>query len=732
MMKFKSVLFLALATLPFCQSPAQITLVDNHRPKASILLTDTTHQTRQAAELFNLFIGRMTGTTLPIADRQPRRGGVVAIGRDADKDYEDGFTIRCSGNKLAILSGGDKGAALGVAHLLTRYFGCDYYAKDAWRAPQQRTLSLPAIGSWSETPAFRYRQSQSYGNEDPWYKLWFGFEEPHDMFVKGMWVHTFDRLIPAEKYGEEHPEWYSLINGRRQPGKHSQWCLTNPDVLEAATRQIDSIFRANPQQRMISVSQNDGNNTQCHCEACEAVYREEGAVSGTYIRFMNELARRFPDKEISTLAYLFTMQPPKKVKPLPNVNIMLCDIDCKREVPLTDNKSGQDFMRAIDGWAAISNNLFVWDYGINFDNVVAPFPNFHVLQPNIQIFHRHHANMLFEQVNGTRGTDFAELRAYMIGKLMWNPYLDADSLMRSFLDGYYGAAGQPLYQYRKVMEGALLASNADLWIYDSPNSHKDGMLNPHLMKAYNRLFDQAEQAVADDTTLLRRVRMARLPLQYAELERLRTEPQTDVEGVKAKLELFRNRCSEYSIPTLNERNNRPEDYCRLYLERFLPAATPSKALGATVSYDIPPTGRYRQIADRALTDGLYGGASYVESWVGWEGTDARFTIDLGKVKDIHRISADFLHQLGAWVLLPKSVTYEVSADRNTYQPFGRRVDFAEDRELTIKFVEGSASVPVPVAARYIRVCIEGTIDCPSWHYGVGYPSWFFCDEVRVE
>lgn len=713
-------------------SQAQISLVKDHRAMVSIVLSDTTWQTRAAAELLNRFIERMSHCQLPILTEQPKKGGVVVIGFDQTQDYEDGFRINCIDNRLEIFSGGDKGAIMGVSHLLTRCFNCDYYTKNAWRAPEQSSLSLPRIDNWKETPAFRYRQSQSYGNEDSDYRLWFGFEQPNEMFVNGMWVHTFDRILPASRYGKEHPEWYSLINGRRQPGNHSQWCLTNPEVLEAATRQIDSIFRANPKMKMISVSQNDGNNTQCHCEACEAVYKEEGAVSGAYVRFMNELARRFPDKEISTLAYLFTMQPPKKTRPLPNVNIMLCDIDCKREVPLTDNKSGQDFMHAIEGWSKISNNIFVWDYGINFDNVVAPFPNFHVLQPNIQIFHKHHANMLFEQVNGTRGTDFAELRAYMIGKLMWNPYLDADSLMRSFLDGYYGAAGQPLYQYRKVMEGALLASNTDLWIYDSPNTHKEGMLNPHLMKVYNNLFDQAEQAVADDATLLKRVRMARLPLQYAELERLRTEPQTDVEGIKQKVELFRERCKEYDIPTLNERNNRPADYCDLYLQRFLPSDKPSKAIGSKIIYKIPPTGRYRKIADFALTDGLYGGASYVESWVGWEGTDALFTIDLGEMKPVKRISADFLHQLGAWVLLPKSVAYEVSTDGKVFQPFGQRFDFAEDRELTIKFVPAPVEVDTPQEIRYIRVDIKGIIDCPSWHYGVGYPAWFFCDEVSVE
>ena len=31
-----------------------------------------------------------------------------------------------------------------------------------------------------------------------------------------------------------------------------------------------------------------------------------------------------------------------------NVNIMLCDIDCDREVTLTENASGKEFVKAID------------------------------------------------------------------------------------------------------------------------------------------------------------------------------------------------------------------------------------------------------------------------------------------------------------------------------------------------------------------------------------------------
>ena len=116
----------------------------------------------------------------------------------------------------------------------------------------------------------------------------------------------------------------------------------------------------------MSVSQNDGNYTNCTCDACKAIDDYEGALSGSIITFLNKLAARFPDKEFSTLAYLYTMNPPKHVKPLPNVNIMLCDIDCDREVTLTENASGKEFVKAMEGWSKITNNIFVWDYGINW------------------------------------------------------------------------------------------------------------------------------------------------------------------------------------------------------------------------------------------------------------------------------------------------------------------------------------------------------------------------------
>lgn len=729
-MKTKAIIMAAtLGLLSFSLTNAQTILVKNGKAKCRIVLNGQDAINEEAAQMLNLFTERISGAKLPIVKDAAARKGDIVIGDKTNRAGEDGFSLESDGTTLRIKSGGGCGSIYGVATLLERYMGVSYYAKEIYALTPTKDIVIPALNI-CETPAFRFRQTYSYGNEDPIYKRFMRLESHEELFASDMWVHTFNQILPADVYGKAHPEYYSMINGKRQPGTHSQWCLTNPEVFELACQKIDSIFRANPDRRMISVSQNDGNGTYCQCPECKKVEEEEGAVSGNYIRFLNKLAQRFPDKEFSTLAYLFTMNPPHKTKPLPNVNIMLCDIDCKREVPLTDNESGQQFVKALEGWSKISDNIFIWDYVINFDGVVTPFPNFHCLQKNISLFKRNHATMLFEQNMSTRGTDFLEMKAWMLAKLMWNPEQDTDSLMLAFMKGYYHEAAPYLYQYQKLLQGALLASGTPLWIYDSPITHKNGMLNATLCKTYNELFDKAEEAVKGDTAVLNRVRLSRLPLQYSELEIARTNPDRNAEETRKQLDLFEERTREYGVRTLNERDNLPEDYCRLYRQRFLPVEENNLALGKSVTFLNDPSGRYAEMGAKALTDGLYGGTTYVESWVGWEGRDADLVIDLGKQETFNKLSSDFLLQSGAWVLWPESVTYTISDDNKTWRPFGTYA-FTEDRSLTVKFQDALVSVAAPVSARYVRVTVKGIGKCPSWHYGVGYDAWFFMDEVKV-
>jgi hypothetical protein len=719
---------------------SQINLVKDGKATSRLVADLTCKENKQAVSIFNYFITKITGTALPVVPPgvKEKRGDIIikSLNCTGPSDQssgigEDGFNINCNGKCCYITGGKGSGITNGIIALLEDYFGVRYYAAGTCYYPENSTISIPSILNLTENPGFRYRQTQAYGYaKDTLYRIWQRIEEPREIFAGNLWVHTFDRLLPSRKYGKTHPEYYSFINGERRPGSASQWCLTNPDVFEIVSGRIDSIFRGNPGKNIISVSQNDGNFTNCNCENCRKIDEAEGGPSGSIIYFLNKLAARFPDKQFSTLAYLYSVSPPKNLKPLPNVNIMLCDIDCYREVPLTDNPSGKSFLKNLEGWAKISDNIFVWDYGINFDNYVSPFPNFHILQPNMQLFRKNNVNMHFSQISGSKGGDFSELRSYVVAKLLWNVNYDVDSLIQSFLNGYYGKAGPYLYQYMKIQEGALLGSNIPLWIYDTPITHKTGMLNANMIKRYRELFDAAEKVVASDSVFLKRVWQQRLSIQFSELEISRTGILNDAEKIREELTLFRNRARALNVTTLNERNNTIGEYCDLYLKRNLPNPRKSLAGNATVIYTLPPNKPYDRIADKALTDGLMGGATFNESWVGWEKNDGELIIDLGEVKEIETVEADFLHKLGSWILLPKSITCYISEDNNNFRLMGRR-DIDEDRSPEVKFVSYGVTVKEKLRARYVKVHFENVGIGPSWHYGVGYPVWFFVDEIWV-
>ena len=120
----------------------------------------------------------------------------------------------------------------------------------------------------------------------------------------------------------------------------------------------------------------------------------------------------------------------------------------------------------------------------------------------------------------------AELRAWVLAKLLWNPEEDERALVREFLDGYYGPkAAESIYQYLELMHEASRGHN--LTCYSGTDAP---FFNFKYLSQAEKLWHQAEQAVADNPDLRTRVRLAHLPLRYVWLSRwssLRKEPGSE-------------------------------------------------------------------------------------------------------------------------------------------------------------------------------------------------------------
>lgn len=494
-----------------------------------------TIQERHAARGLASHLRRLTGEQLPVLreDRAASRraiyvGRVAALARLApDVDLaslgEEGIHIRTAGTRL-FLAGGNRGCGYAVYTFLEEFLGVRWFAPDCTVFPEGRTFALHAVDH-RYVPPFEYREPFAFcGFDADWaarnksngHAARLDAPRGGKIIYEGF-VHTFYALVPPAKHFAAHPEYYSEIGGRRIHD-HAQLCLTNPDLIEVVVEAVRERLRRNPAATIVSISQNDWHGN-CQCAACRAMDAEEGSPAGALIRFVNAVAARlepaFPGVAFDTLAYLYTRRPPKKARPRPSVIVRLCSIECSFAQPLGTGAQNRSFRKDIEGWGRICRRLYVWDYVTDFAHYLQPHPNLRVLQPNLRFFARNGVRGVFEQGGfQSPGGEFQELRTWLLAKLLWNPQAPFAALLRTFLDGYYGAAAPYLKRYIDRLHTAVARAGTFLGCYSPPTA---SFLSPVLLNRAERLFDTAEQAVRADPVHLERVRRARLPLHYVRI-----------------------------------------------------------------------------------------------------------------------------------------------------------------------------------------------------------------------
>jgi hypothetical protein len=457
---------------------------------------------------------------------------------------EDGFSLKVVEGDL-LVTGGNRGVLYGVYELLERYGGCRWYASWHTVVPARDAFSVPDDLDDAQTPAFLCRDVHWWdyfkGDFAARNRVNGGSNRQQARHGGNTWrfggglgnCHTFERLLPPEKYFDAHPEYYSMVKGVRLK-ERTQLCLTNPDVLRLVTSNVLARIRKDPGAKFYGVSQNDWHN-YCECPACKAVDDEEGSHAGTVVRFVNAIAeaveKEFPDKIIETLAYQYTRHAPAKTKLRHNVIPCLCSIECDFSRPLATSPSPDNvsFLKDIEDWNRQTDCLYVWDYVTDFRCYPHPFPNVYVLQENVKFFRDHGVKMLFEQgACQGRHAGFAELKGWLLAKWMWNPDLPAEPLIADFFSGYYGKAApivRAVFDEAHRREAAYVGIDPSrtLKIYEDVvgKSCREVMDDDFVAWAQGQM-KKAEVAVAGEPPVYSyNVRMTAFSFDYIRLERLR-------------------------------------------------------------------------------------------------------------------------------------------------------------------------------------------------------------------
>ncbi len=542
-----SIFLLLVAAMFNLPTATALTLANRGKARATIVIsTNASVAERTAASELASYLGKISGAEFEIRTEAQASAsqtrvfvGSTEFARDHNLKAEalgsEEWIIRTDGDDLMILGGQPRGTTYGVYHFLEDVLGAHWWNPFEENVPRLKTVRVGNLNLRGQ-PRLQYRDIYMlYGRDGGRFAARNRLNRDGDARIEGQYggcrdygppyhVHTFNLYFPPKEFFASHPEWYSLLDGKRV-AEGSQLCLTQPELRRGFLNKLLQHIEASeaaakaagtPPPLVFSVSQNDCLNP-CQCTNCQAIARAEESECGPLLDFVNYLAdgirEKYPEVYLDTLAYQYTQTAPKTIRPRDNVIVRLCDTESDPTQPITAAANAA-FRQHLTRWAQQARNLRVWDYAVTYASPVGmPMPTAQTFGPDYHFYATHHVEGVFTELEFEILADMRDFKVWIMMKQLENPEADYQSLVRIFTDGFYGRAGKYLRQYLAELEEEVAKVHTHCDWNSTPQSLT--YLNLGFIGRAQRLFDRAERAVQGDATLQRRVRHARLSLDRA-------------------------------------------------------------------------------------------------------------------------------------------------------------------------------------------------------------------------
>ena len=200
----------------------------------------------------------------------------------------EAFAITRLDERVTIAARAPVATANGVYAFLHKYLGVRWFFPGPLgeHIPQAAAGFMNAVRSEQTAPDYEPRTWSDNANYASW-RLW-SQRNRLPSPATGRWQQFKDyrlilRILPVAKYGQTHPEYYPLIDGKRRvpaadDSSAQAWsqqpCYGNPDVRRTVVAHIRRYFDENPNAASFGFGLDDA-KFFCECERCRAL--DEGA-----------------------------------------------------------------------------------------------------------------------------------------------------------------------------------------------------------------------------------------------------------------------------------------------------------------------------------------------------------------------------------------------------------------------------------------------------------------------
>lgn len=461
------------------------------------------------------------------------------LGIDTEKLASEEWIIKSDKNDIVIAGGGKRGTLYGVYIFIEKYLGVRYLSAYEEYIPEKSALDFESFNDKGKPffvmrnvfrdPKFRKDGGRFAAkmriNQDGQTPITAAYGGDYAYGLPAH-VHSIERAggyLPTSKYFKTNPEYYALIDGKRNGSAgRGQICFSNPDLIPLFKSKLREYVRLSEAKakkngvempKIYDISIND-NIYFCQCRKCDADVKKYNR-SGVMLRFLNQIADDLktyrPDCFVQTLAYFSTIDAPKDTVAADNIIVRFCDTysNLTEDIKSSVNK---EFHDTIINWSKACKHLVIWDYAITYDDSAGmPYTSELDYDVNFKFYAANNVKGVFMEHESPENGDFYDCKVYLEAKYLENPCLDFDEVYEDFMEKYYGAAADKVDDYRQLLEDAADDKKPPM-AYFAPDTTGFVYVDLDTMLEGQELLEEAEEEVKDDPVLLHRVRRTRYGL----------------------------------------------------------------------------------------------------------------------------------------------------------------------------------------------------------------------------
>jgi len=430
----------------------------------------------------------------------------------------DGFCIKYKNKSIYIIGTNSRSLRYGVYDFLES-MGYRFYTADFEVIPSKVTINLHKISTTSQA-RFEYREIFMYeaNNNDTFaIKMRLNGHLGNLSLKKRskFFIPVFNQFPPfalvPKMYKKLFPDYFC--------GGGLDYALSNVQKI-ASFSVLHKIkkLKIYPGSK-IYISHTDG-DYYCNSALSQKMYKKYGSHAAPFLQYTNtiasNIAKKYSNIEVFMEAYLWSRKPPVSFPVLAkNLGIFFADIEANFAKPLRSNENIALY-NDLKNWTKFKRDVYVWHYIINFNGYLQPFPDYYAVAKDLKEFEKlkYINGVMLEGAYNSPKSAFASMKLWVYSKLLWNPNLNVDALIKEFCDAYYGAASSNILRYIKLLRKSVMKTDSKLLVKTSVNSP---YLNKTFLNNANKILLDGLKKVKNNKIYARHVKAVLASIEYVML-----------------------------------------------------------------------------------------------------------------------------------------------------------------------------------------------------------------------